>query len=264
MSLGCKQAVILAAGRGSRLGDASANKPKCLYPLAGRPLLDWSLDALATAGIERSLLVAGWQWQQLTHYPVTLQLHSNWEQTQSVGSLLQAHDWCQREPTLIIYGDCVHSAAVLRAALEAPASDILVPGDSDWWRLWSLRSTSPLTDAESWQHEGDRLLSIGQRIDRPESAAAQFAGLIRLTPAGWQQISEHCTKVALRDGPRAVDRLDMTALLAQLLRSGASVGCHLFQGGWLELDTTEDAERYEACLAAGGFSHDFRPAERQN
>lgn len=44
-------ALLVAAGRGERLGSG---KPKALVAVAGRPLLDWSLDALrATAGIER-------------------------------------------------------------------------------------------------------------------------------------------------------------------------------------------------------------------
>jgi len=44
-------ALIVAAGKGERLG---ADGPKALVPLAGRPLLQWSVDALrAVASIER-------------------------------------------------------------------------------------------------------------------------------------------------------------------------------------------------------------------
>jgi 2-C-methyl-D-erythritol 4-phosphate cytidylyltransferase len=47
-------ALILAAGRGERLG---ANGPKAFVPLAGRPLLSWSLDTLRRVeGIERIVL----------------------------------------------------------------------------------------------------------------------------------------------------------------------------------------------------------------
>ena len=44
-------ALVVAAGRGERLGSSG---PKALVPLAGRPLLDWSIAALRrAAGIER-------------------------------------------------------------------------------------------------------------------------------------------------------------------------------------------------------------------
>jgi 2-C-methyl-D-erythritol 4-phosphate cytidylyltransferase len=43
-------AVIAAAGSGERLG---AGGPKAFVPLAGRPMLDWSLDAFGAAGLAR-------------------------------------------------------------------------------------------------------------------------------------------------------------------------------------------------------------------
>ena len=44
-------ALLVAAGRGERLG--AAGRPKAFVALAGRPMLEWSLDALRAAGIER-------------------------------------------------------------------------------------------------------------------------------------------------------------------------------------------------------------------
>ncbi len=48
--------VVLAAGKGTRMKSA---RPKVLHPVAGRPMLDWVLDALAASGCERSLVVVG-------------------------------------------------------------------------------------------------------------------------------------------------------------------------------------------------------------
>ncbi len=48
-------AIVVAAGRGERLGSA---RPKALVALAGRPMLEWSVEALrAVAGIERIVVV---------------------------------------------------------------------------------------------------------------------------------------------------------------------------------------------------------------
>ena len=52
-----RHAVILAAGRGSRLGALTDLSPKCLTIVAGRTLLDWMLDALSQSGIEQVLIV---------------------------------------------------------------------------------------------------------------------------------------------------------------------------------------------------------------
>ena len=43
-------ALLVAAGSGERLG---ASRPKAFVTLAGRPMLEWSVDALRAAGLER-------------------------------------------------------------------------------------------------------------------------------------------------------------------------------------------------------------------
>ena len=54
-----KQAVILAAGRGTRLGEDVNGDPKCLIPFGDKVLLERQLDVLASVGIERFVVVVG-------------------------------------------------------------------------------------------------------------------------------------------------------------------------------------------------------------
>jgi bifunctional UDP-N-acetylglucosamine pyrophosphorylase/glucosamine-1-phosphate N-acetyltransferase len=55
-------AVILAAGKGTRMGSDLA---KVLHPLAGRPLVAHVLDACRGAGVGRTVVVVGWQREQV-------------------------------------------------------------------------------------------------------------------------------------------------------------------------------------------------------
>jgi mannose-1-phosphate guanylyltransferase len=50
------KAFLLAAGAGTRLRPITNTTPKCLLPIAGRPLLDLWLDALAAAGVDEVLV----------------------------------------------------------------------------------------------------------------------------------------------------------------------------------------------------------------
>ncbi|MGB1007851.1 MAG: NTP transferase domain-containing protein, partial [Thalassobaculaceae bacterium] len=43
--------MVLAAGRGSRMGRATDDQPKGMVALHGRPLLAWQIDALRSAGV---------------------------------------------------------------------------------------------------------------------------------------------------------------------------------------------------------------------
>lgn len=47
------EALLLAGGRGERLGEAAQGRPKPLVPVAGRPLAAWAVERLARAGVDR-------------------------------------------------------------------------------------------------------------------------------------------------------------------------------------------------------------------
>ena len=51
-------AVVLAAGRGTRM---KSDLPKVLFPVLGRPLIHWVLDALQAAGCQRFIVVVGYR-----------------------------------------------------------------------------------------------------------------------------------------------------------------------------------------------------------
>jgi NDP-sugar pyrophosphorylase family protein len=50
------KAMVLAAGLGTRLRPLTDDKPKCLIPLAGRPLLDWTLRWLSNFGVNECVI----------------------------------------------------------------------------------------------------------------------------------------------------------------------------------------------------------------
>jgi L-glutamine-phosphate cytidylyltransferase len=55
------KAIILSAGQGSRLGQLTLDKPKCLIDFCGRTLLDRQLDTLAAAGVGEAVVVTGFR-----------------------------------------------------------------------------------------------------------------------------------------------------------------------------------------------------------
>ncbi len=50
------KAMVLAAGLGTRLRPLTEDKPKCLVPLAGRPLIGWTLEWLRRAGVTECVI----------------------------------------------------------------------------------------------------------------------------------------------------------------------------------------------------------------
>jgi NDP-sugar pyrophosphorylase family protein len=59
------KAVILAAGRGTRMRPLTNRRPKPLVPVAGRPILEHIVGGLASAGVDEVCLVIGWMGEQI-------------------------------------------------------------------------------------------------------------------------------------------------------------------------------------------------------
>ena len=63
-----KKAVILAAGRGTRMRDLTAAIPKPMVLVCGKPVLQYIIEGLRDAGIERVLLVVGYRKETIIDY----------------------------------------------------------------------------------------------------------------------------------------------------------------------------------------------------
>jgi NDP-sugar pyrophosphorylase family protein len=59
------QAVVLVGGKGQRLGELTSDTPKPLLEVGGRPFLSWVLQRLASQGVERVVLTAGYRVEAL-------------------------------------------------------------------------------------------------------------------------------------------------------------------------------------------------------
>ena len=50
------EAIILAGGQATRLGDAARGNPKALVPIAGHPLAEYQVSQLVRAGVDRVIV----------------------------------------------------------------------------------------------------------------------------------------------------------------------------------------------------------------
>ena len=55
------KAIILAAGRGSRMGAFTKDKHKCLLKVEGKRLIDWQIEALINCGLKDIGIVTGYR-----------------------------------------------------------------------------------------------------------------------------------------------------------------------------------------------------------
>lgn len=239
--------IILAAGRGARMGDLTDNKPKCLIEVGGRTLLDWQISALRGAGVDRIAIVTGWQGEQLASYGTELFENLRWAETNMVMSLACATLWLNADRCVVSYSDIFYRSTAMQALLKAPG-DIAITYDPDWLQIWSRRFENPLTDAETFRIDNaGKIIEIGGRPSSINEIKGQFMGLLRFDPNGWATVENIVQKF-----PKKIqDKLDMTGLLQHLIAAGVVVHGVPTNGPWGEIDSVSDLMLYEADFRQG-------------
>ncbi len=234
------RALILAAGRGRRLGALTDERPKCLTELHGVPLLEWQRAALRAAGFASIAVATGYRRSLVAHRAHAEFHNPRWADTNMVRTLLAAAPWFCVEPVLVAYADLVYHAADARRVMQQPG-DIVVGYDPGWRALWEARFDDPLSDAEAFRMAADgRLVEIGGRASSLDAIEGQYVGLIQFTPAGFASWAASLSPLPEPD----LDRLDMTSSFAHFLGGGGSISTCALREPWGEVDSPSDLAVY--------------------
>jgi choline kinase len=241
------RAVILAAGRGSRMGHLG-DRPKCLVELKGKPLIERQIAALRRGGVDEIGVVRGYRAEMIDFPGLTYFTNTRWAETNMVVSLASAATWLRSEPVIVSYADIFYRGELVRGLARAPGQ-LVISYDRAWFSLWSRRFADPLSDAETFRIDAaGRLLEIGGRTTRIEDIEGQYMGLLKLTPPAWSAVE---ALLDMLDAPTR-NRLDLTGLLRQLLaRKALSVSTFGTNGQWGEIDSPEDVALYQNMVQEG-------------
>ena len=256
------KALILAAGRGSRLHPYTQRMPKCLTELGGKTLIGRQIETLQKAGIKDILIATGFEANQL-RLPGTRQiLNPDWETTNMVETLFCAKTEFG-DDLVVAYGDIIYESRILDALLRSP-HDISIAVDLEWRSYWEHRFADPLSDAESLVLDDvGRIIEIGAPVTEINAIQAQYMGLMRFHKAGLvalanaRQNFRHVHRNWMNNRP--VEKAYMTDLLMEMILMGTDVHAVPVRGGWIEIDTVADYERTAAMFADGTIRRFFNP-----
>jgi len=235
------KAIILAAGRGSRMKDMTDEKPKCLVKLHGKPLLEWQINALREAGVTEIAIITGYKSKLLDNYADFYFHNSRWAETNMVSSLACAHEWLSAEPCIISYSDIFYDCSAVKALMKSKAI-LALTYDPNWQELWERRFDDPLLDAETFNLQSDgTLVEIGKKPKSIEEIKGQYMGLLRFTPVGWAEVIRIRSKLNSKER----DSMHMTATIQKVIEANnVLVAAIPYEMEWGEIDSTDDLETY--------------------
>ncbi len=137
----CMKAVILAAGRGTRISSLSGGSPKCLLKFGHYAILDYQISALLRAGISDIALVVGYQHEKIVEH-VSRQYSHFWDsftfiknpryaETNNICSLQLTRPWVADSAFVCLNADVLCHPGIIGRAVQM-TSDVAMIMDPEW------------------------------------------------------------------------------------------------------------------------------------
>lgn len=242
-------AIILAAGLGSRLSPLTKDKPKSLIEFAKKTLLDRIIEIFRKYGIDDISIVTGYKKEKINLPNITYFENKNYRENSTLSSLFCAQKKIS-ESTIITYSDIIFQENILKKLLDVDY-DISAVVDRKWIDYWKFRTGESIHDATETAifNEKNMIISIGEKNPH---ANGHFIGLMKLQNTGskkFQEIyfktQENCVndKNGLNEN-LPFEKLRIVDLLQGLIKMNCPVHSILTDNGWLEFDTINDYELY--------------------
>ena len=221
------RAIILAAGRGSRLGALTSRRPKCLLPLADETVLARQLRLLREVGVHDVVLVVGHLAANIAasvqgQEGIALVSNLQHEGNNSLSSLAAAKDHLAGD-VLVLNCDLAYERQMLESLLSAECDASLV-----------VSKTLAQAPDVRVQIRDRRLVDIGKHIPADESDAVFcHAGLVREA----ELVQFSC---ALDQTAASGMRTGWSRVLRRMAAEGVAVGAVDYDGPWWNINSVRD------------------------
>ncbi|MDB6098686.1 MAG: phosphoenolpyruvate phosphomutase [Gammaproteobacteria bacterium] len=232
-------AVVLAAGRGRGLESLTADRPKVMLPIAGKPLLRWLIDGFKKENINDITVVGGYRADAIDTAGIKLVINERYSETGELTSLACAVDSLDCD-AVIAYGDLLFRSYVLRNLVECK-SDFSVVVDS----LMTGNSNHTVRDFAYCTRGDDRgLFGTPVLLERVASAAdpgrepqGRWIGMLNVSHGGLTKLKAALQTLRAQEN---FDALDMPALLNALVRAGEAIEVLYVHGHWRGVNDLDD------------------------
>ncbi|WP_456478913.1 phosphocholine cytidylyltransferase family protein [Geoglobus ahangari] len=228
------QAVILAAGMGSRLGTLTEKIPKALIDVGGKPLIAHSIEILRESGVRRFVIVTGYRAYKIRSYleehyddiDVEYVHNHRYETTNNIYSLYLAAKQITG-PYYILNSDIIFHPGIFRNIHESEKENLTI----------SVDFRENLGEEEmKVVVEDERVVEISKKID-PARAHGEYIGITKVTERSASTLVESLEETMDVHGKRVF----YEHAFQMMIDKGHEVNYAPTSGlAWTEIDTIED------------------------
>jgi phosphoenolpyruvate phosphomutase len=233
--------IVLAAGATGceELGALALDRPKCMIPIAGKPILAHILDAFRSAGVRDLVVVRGYAKGAVDLAGPAYVDNDAFATTGELGSLAAAAGHLEG-PCVVAYGDVLVKRYVLEELLDAEADfaiavdSLPVSAERRALQLDCVVASEPHARAAILH---DVTLTDVTSDPRAPGVTGEWTGLLKLSAEGARAVRE-----MLAEAPELAAS-GVPELLRRLVARGRAVRVVYARGGWLDVDTLADVVR---------------------
>jgi len=238
------RAVVLAAGVGRRLNPLTRDRPKPLLPVAGAPLISWTLQALARVYVKDVCLVIGPSGEGVVEAlrgfsDLRLSWATQSEPRGTAHALLAAKDYIRGdERFLLLYGDIFFDPSILPGLLSLATrgfDGVVAAVVQEEARRFGVIL------------EDDGLLR--GVLEKPSSLSGPA-----LINSGIYILPGRIIEVAERLTPSPRGEYELTDALTRLVEEGARIAVYRHSGYWLDVGTPSSYLRANLLALREGIS----------
>lgn len=147
------QSIILAAGMGKRLKKYTKDGTKCMVPVNGKPIIDYTLESLSKAGIKKITVVIGYKGEKLKNYikdkysylEINFIENPVYDKTNNIYSLFLAKDVLVEDDTILLESDLVFKPEIISDLVNSCEENLAVLSPFESW----MDGTVALIDGEN-------------------------------------------------------------------------------------------------------------------
>lgn len=248
--------IVLAAGKGSRMGELTAHIPKCMVKFMGKPIFEYTLQVLRShKSIDEIVIIRGYNSEKI-NYP-NIKYYDIVQSHNMVETLFYAKEELNND-VLILYGDIIISENIISLLAES-TYDISVCIDEHWKDLQQFRFNNILDDLESCViDDNGNIINIGEKNPKVEDVMGQYFGAIRLNRKGCEIFQSFYESMKSKKDThqswmrgRDFNSIYMTDFLQGLIDEGDNIKAIMCNKGWLEFDSEDDLNCYQKLNSSG-------------
>ena len=228
------KAVILAAGRGTRMQDLTLAAPKPMLKAGGRPILERLLERLIQAGYSEALIVTGYRAESIEDYfrdyPFPLHFVRQSPLDGTATAALLTRQFVGSDNFLLTFGDILADARCYREILDQlrlePVAEAIV----------GVRDVEdPYQGAAVYVDEKGRVTRIVEKPPRGESTT-------RWNSAGIYAVRASLFEELERAPMSSRAEYELTSAISQLIESGKLLRIFPIEGQWRDIGRPEDLD----------------------